>query len=83
MFWKSVAKLTTFAGQTSQGKTFVACDIAARVTMGQPWPDGTPGWAGSGQVLYITGDDEADDTLVPRMEEAGADMDKICFLTRH
>ncbi len=73
--------LTTFAGQTSQGKTFVACDIMARITNGDRWPDGSQGWVGKEKALLITGDDDADNTLVPRLIEAGADMDKVVFLT--
>ena len=76
-----LGKLTTFAGQTSQGKTFVACEIASRVTKGLPWPDGKPGGGRGGQVLFITGDDDVEDTLVPRLQEAGADLERIVFLT--
>jgi AAA domain len=75
-----VGKLTTFAGQTSQGKTFAAVDIAARVTRALPWPDGAAAYGQGGQVLFITGDDDADDTLVPRFKEAGADLSKVIFL---
>ncbi len=74
-----LGKLTTFAGQTGQGKTFTLCDIAARVTTGAEWPDGT-GKATPGKVLFISGEDWADDTLVPRVAEAGADLSKIAFL---
>ncbi len=54
--------------------------FAARVSRGLPWPDGQPARV-SGQVLFITGDDDADDTLVPRLLEADAEMDRVVFLT--
>ena len=79
--WKGripLGKLTTFAGQTGQGKTMATCDMIARVTTGTDWPDGKPGV--KGQVLFITGDDDYDDTIVPRLIEAGADLSRVCFL---
>ncbi len=35
-----LGKMTTFAGLGGLGKTFVLCDITARVTTGTAWPDG-------------------------------------------
>jgi len=75
-----LGKLTTFAGQTGQGKTFVTCDIIARMTRGDTWPDGQPSGGEIRQALFISGDDEADDTIVPRLIESGADMTRIWFL---
>lgn len=75
-----LGKLTTFAGHGGLGKTFVLTDIAARVTRGAEWPDGTAN-AAAGSVLYISGEDDPSDTLVPRMMAAGADLDRIAFLT--
>lgn len=75
-----LGKLTTFAGVGGLGKTFVLCDIAARVTVGLNWPDDPGQCCEHGQVLFISGEDDPDDTLVPRMIELGADLSKICFL---
>ncbi len=73
-----LGKLTTFAGVGGLGKTFVLCDMTARISRGLPWPDGEH--AEPGQVLFISGEDDADDTLVPRLIELGADLTKVCFL---
>lgn len=76
-----LGKLTTFAGVTGLGKTFTLCDISARVSKGLEWPGMSGGeCAPSGQVVFISGEDEPDDTLVPRMIEMGADLDRITFL---
>jgi putative DNA primase/helicase len=75
-----LGKLTTFAGNGGLGKTFVLCDLAARVTRGEEWP-ATGGEVGDpGQVVFISGEDEPDDTLVPRMLQLNADLDRITFL---
>jgi hypothetical protein len=73
-------KLTTFAGQTGQGKTFAVCDIMTRVTRGLAWPDGG-GAAAPGRCLFISGDDELDDTIVPRLMSCGADLSRVAFFT--
>ena len=52
----------------------------ARVTKGMDWPDAAGECCTPGQVLFISGEDEADDTLVPRLIEMGADLDKVIFL---
>lgn len=75
-----LGKLTTFAGVGGLGKTFVLCDITARVTRGSEWPHSGGECAEPGQVLFLSGEDDPDDTLVPRLIELGADLDKVCFL---
>lgn len=72
--------LTTFAGIGGLGKTFVLCDIAARITRGDSWPDDAGAAVKSGQVIFVSGEDDPDDTLVPRMIEMGAVLERIVFL---
>ena len=74
-----LGKMTTFAGMGGLGKSFVSCDIAARVTTGREWPDGAVSH-GIGNVLYISGEDDPDDTLVPRLLESKADLNRVAFL---
>jgi putative DNA primase/helicase len=76
-----LGKLTTFAGVGGLGKTFVLCDLSARVSVGGEWPCAGGECATPGQVLFISGEDDPDDTLVPRLIEMGADLDRIRFLT--
>lgn len=75
-----LGKLTTFAGNGGLGKTFVSMDIAARVTTGAEWPDGIAS-SGAGRVLYISGEDDPSDTLVPRLIACSADLQRIAFFT--
>lgn len=74
-----LGKLTTFAGPGGLGKTFVLCDITARVTRGLEWPDGS-GSPQVGNVVFVSGEDDADDTLVPRLMELNADLSRVAFL---
>ena len=73
-------KLTTFAGVGGLGKTFLLCDIAARISQGAEWPCSGGLCADRGIVLFISGEDDIDDTLVPRLMELGADLSRIAFL---
>jgi putative DNA primase/helicase len=71
-------KLTTFAGIGGLGKTFVLLYMASCVSRGLAWCDGSP--CPAGEVLFISGEDDPDDTLVPRLIELGADLDRVRFL---
>lgn len=75
-----LAKLTTFAGMGGLGKTFSLCDIAARITTGKEWPDGSGACPDVGDALIISGEDDPEDTLVPRLIECGADLERVAFL---
>jgi putative DNA primase/helicase len=76
-----LGKMTTFAGMGKIGKTFVLLDIAARLSQGADWPDLAGECCEPGQALFISGEDDPDDTLVPRLIELGADLRRIAFLT--
>ena len=70
-------KLTIGAGHPGFGKSQVTCYLAARVTAGGEWPDGSGHAAKGGQVVILTAEDDAEDTVRPRLEAAGADLDLI------
>jgi DNA polymerase III delta prime subunit len=72
-------KFVLFCGPPDVGKTTAAIDVAARVTRGDPWPDGS-GNAPLGSVLYLTAEDGAADTIRTRAEAAGADLAKVHVL---
>jgi putative DNA primase/helicase len=73
-------KLVLFTGLPDCGKTTAAIDIAARVTMGKVWPDGS-GLAPHGSVLILTAEDGLADTIRTRADAAGADVWRIYVLT--
>lgn len=71
--------ITIFAGRTGIGKSFVAMDLAARLTTGKTLPDGSlPG--GPANVLVIS-EDPLSQMLVPRLIELGANMTRVAFMT--
>jgi len=71
-------KLHILAGAPSTGKTTIALALAATVTLGGHWPDGTRSDAGN--ILMWSGEDGINDTLLPRLMLQGADRKKVFFV---
>lgn len=71
-----LAKLSLFAGDGGLGKSLVSQDIAAKLSRGTVWPDGRRGYP-AGSTLILSSEDDAADTLKPRLRVAGADLDRI------
>lgn len=72
-------KLTMFFGNPDCGKTGVLCDILARFTNQTVFPDNTP-INDDGHVLFMSAEDDPEDTLRPRLEAAGAALNKIHYV---
>jgi putative DNA primase/helicase len=75
--WLARGKMHIIAGQPGTGKTTLAMKMAATVSAGSRWPDGTE--ATKGNVIIWSGEDDPADTLVPRLEASGADLSSIFF----
>jgi AAA domain/RepB DNA-primase N-terminal domain len=72
-------RLNLLIGDPGLGKSFVSLDVAARVTRGQFWPDG--GIAPTGDVIVLSAEDNAADTIRPRADALGADVARIHILS--
>ena len=64
------------AGEPGSGKSQISCAIAATVSTGGEWPC-NEGRAPLGSVIILNAEDDADDTIVPRLMAAGADLDRV------
>jgi len=69
--------LTGLAGQPGLGKTTIALDIAAQASRGEL--DGDL-WGPPADVIIATAEDSLETTLRPRLELAGADLERIYFV---
>jgi putative DNA primase/helicase len=74
----AAGRVTLIVGMPGCGKSFVTCDMAARVSTGKAWPDGTS--CKQGDVLFITAEDDPGDTIRPRLDAHGADVSRIHLL---
>jgi hypothetical protein len=68
--------LELIAGTPEIGKSQVHCQYLSCATTGREWPNGMPGIV-SCRVIVLTAEDTTDDTLVPRLKAAGADLTLI------
>lgn len=79
--WLLEGKLHILAGEKATGKTTIALNLAATISTGRRWPDGTE--APTGSVLIWSGEDDAADTIIPRLEVAGANKTRIHFVDKY
>ncbi|MCC6581443.1 MAG: AAA family ATPase [Phycisphaeraceae bacterium] len=73
-----LGRLTLLVGRPGEGKSFVTMDLAARITNGSSWPDG--GVCDAGDVILITGEDDPADTIRPRLDAHGANVNRVHLL---
>lgn len=67
-----LGKITAVAGQMGQAKSLATIYLAAAVTNGTGLDQDTPG-----SVLMLNAEDDAADTVVPRLIAASADLDRV------
>lgn len=68
-------KVVMLDGDPGLGKSTLLCDLAARLSRGEPLPNGKR--HDPMGVLLLMGEDGAADTTVPRLAAAGADLHRI------
>jgi hypothetical protein len=68
--------LELLAGSPTVGKSQIQCQYVACATTGRNWPNGAPGILPC-RVIMLTAEDNTDDTLVPRLLAAGADLSRV------
>ena len=72
-------KLTLLDGDPDFGKSLITIDLAARLSRGLPFPDGSPSGPPR-RTLVVQAEDGTGDTLVPRLKAAGAAIDQVFVL---
>ena len=69
-------KHTAIAGEPGDGKSQLSVYLAATISRGGHWPC-DEGSAPLGTVIIFNSEDGAEDTIVPRLIAAGADMERV------
>ncbi|MBZ5660548.1 MAG: AAA family ATPase [Acidobacteriia bacterium] len=70
-----LGKFTLLIGDPGLGKSMVTIDMSSRVSTGMKFPDG--GACERGGVLLLSAEDDAADTIRPRLDAAGADVSLV------
>lgn len=77
-FWPGripLGKLCLLIGDPGLGKSLLTLDIAARASRGIAFADGAA--CEPGEVVFLSAEDDAADTIRPRLDAAGADPSRI------
>src|SRR5262249_18103468 len=74
-----LGKCVLVAGEGGLGKSMLLAWIAAAVSRGKEWPCGE-GQSRRGSVVILSAEDDAADTIVPRLMAAEADCSKVHIL---
>jgi RecA-family ATPase len=81
----AMGKITLFRGDPGVGKTFFALAMAAIVSNGHGFPDCNDKkdakTAAPANVLFLTAEDDLEDTIKPRLRKAQANMTRIYSYT--
>ena len=72
-------KLTFIVGDPGLGKSLATVDLAARVSTGWPFPDGSH--CEPADVILANAEDDPGDTIRPRIEAAKADLERVQILS--
>ncbi len=72
-------KVTIIAGNPGSGKSQLSVEIAAIVTTGGVFPVDQQ-QCEAGNVVFMNGEDNPADTIRPRLEAAGADLERVHFV---
>jgi len=76
--WLALGKLALIDGDPGLGKSAATLDLAARVSVGEVFPDGAECEAAG--VVLLSAEDGLRDTIRPRLDAAGADVTRILAL---
>jgi len=79
--WEGVlplGKIVTIAGDPGVGKGILTVLMASHISTGKDWKPGQP--CRKGTVAFLAQEDGKEDTVVPRLMAAGADLDRVKFI---
>jgi putative DNA primase/helicase len=76
-----LGKIGFIAGEPGLGKSLIAAYMTATVSTGGKWW-GDEGKARRGDIIYISAEDRAADTILPRLEAAGANLGRVHVIER-
>src|SRR5262249_59613383 len=75
--WRlGLGKPAVLDGDPGLGKSLIAVDRCARLSGGEPLPDGSLG-PGPCNSIVLNGEDGEEDTVLPRLVALGADLDRV------
>lgn len=74
-----LGRITLLVGRPGEGKSFLTTDMAARISTGTPWPDGSD--CPKGSTILVSAEDDPADTIRPRLDAHRADCRRVHLLS--
>lgn len=74
-----LGKIALLSGDPNLGKSLITIEMAARVSADRDWPFDAP-IPKAGRALLLAAEDDVADTIRPRLEAAGANLDRVDVL---
>lgn len=74
-----LGRITLLVGRPGEGKSLLTTYMASRVTTGSPWADAAA--CPKGSVILISAEDDAADTIRPRLDAHHADAKRVHLLS--
>ncbi len=71
-------KISIISGDPGVGKSQLLANMASIISRGNSWPDQTR--SDQGKVIFLSAEDSAEDTIVPRLTAAGANLHEIFII---
>ena len=75
----AVGKITLLQGDPGDGKSTMMMNLIAELSKGGTMPDGKQGGIPQ-KVIYQCSEDDASDTIKPRLETCGTDCRNVAFI---
>jgi putative DNA primase/helicase len=72
----AIGKLGLIGDLPDKGKGLISCSLIACVTADEPLPC-KEGRTLQGDVIWLTAEDDIEDTIIPRLVAAGANLDRV------
>jgi hypothetical protein len=72
----ALGKLAILDGDPGLAKSLVSLDLCARLSTGRPFPDGNCG-PDISCAIVLNGEDGEEDTIRPRLQALGADLERV------
>ncbi len=78
-----LGKVTVLDGDPNLAKSLLSLDLAARISVGGSMPDGAHAdLDGPRGVVILSAEDDLEDTIRPRLDAAGAAVERVALLVR-
>ena len=75
-------RICWYTGKPNLGKSLATLDLIARITTGRDWPDSEKNLLPPQDVLLAISEDSLTQTVIPRLNAAGADLSHVKFFNR-